>query len=68
MREFPAWVEGGEPLSWRHYVAGLRHLARARARESLRAMGAMRIAQADPKEPVPMQWQRDMVTAAGWRA
>ncbi len=46
-REFPAWVgRDGLPLNWRFYLAGMMHLARARAREQLRAYDAAVMAQA----------------------
>ncbi|MFW6079798.1 MAG: hypothetical protein ACODAE_09260 [Gemmatimonadota bacterium] len=45
---FPSWTGGdGLPLSWRHYVVGLRHLARRDARDRLRTATAVRAAQGD---------------------
>jgi hypothetical protein len=52
------------PLSWPHYVVGLRHLDRARARESLMHASATRVAQAEAKHW--RAWYRDTSHHAGW--
>jgi hypothetical protein len=64
---FPAWTgAAGEPLSWRHYLAGRRHLAQARARQSAQLAGAFAIAQPGVKEENHRAWWNDITTQAGW--
>lgn len=59
----------GEPRSWRHFVAGLRHLARARARESLRLASSISVTQMGEKQKhLSQAWFREQTAAAGWRA
>lgn len=62
---FPALCHRGEPISWAHYVYGLRHLARSRAREDLRGALAGRIAQTPDKEAWS-RWTAEQASAAGW--
>ncbi len=51
VREVSAWVnKDGMPLSWRHYVLGLRHLDKARARLSLDMYRASAVAQSYGQE------------------
>ena len=65
VREFPAWVgPDGYPMSWRHYVYGMRHLSRVAARVDLRTATATRMAQTD-KEPW-QEWITELREAAGW--
>lgn len=55
----PAWVDKkGWPLSWQHYIYGLRHIARERLREQVWIAQAMRMS----RTPGPNwdEWQRDM--------
>jgi hypothetical protein len=56
----PQWVgPDGFPLSWRHYVHGLRHLALAHIREQVKTAEAVRFgAQADQESY--QGWHRDM--------
>lgn len=65
MSAFPAWTNAsGAPLSWRHYLAGRRHLAQAYARRSLQLAGAFAIAQT-PDIQKHDQWWRDNMNQAG---
>lgn len=63
-KSFPAWMKDGWPMSWAHYQYGMRHLARAWAREELRTASATRMAQTEAKDfkPYVMETQQ----AAGW--
>ncbi len=64
-KEFFGWLDGqGEPLSWSHYVLGVRHIAKARAREDLRFVGATSAMHSKDREF--REWQAEMKTAAGW--
>lgn len=63
-RAFPAWMVDGEPRSWRHYVYGMMHLARAGARESLRLSTAAQMAFA--KKEDAETWMRTQRAVAGW--
>jgi hypothetical protein len=64
-RAFPCWAgSDGFPLSWHHYVVGMRHLSRATAREDVRRAVAGRIAGADVKEW--KSWKAELNAAAGW--
>lgn len=46
-RRLPAWCgPDGLPRSWRHYVYGRRHLARANARRRLGSAASTRLGQA----------------------
>jgi hypothetical protein len=65
VRSFPRWVgPDGQPLTWSHYVYGMRHLGRARSREDLRHTSAVRMAGADKKDYTP--WHAELRAAAGW--
>jgi hypothetical protein len=63
-RAYPALVVGGYPVTWAHYEHGMRHLARAMARDTLRAAEAARVAQAT--KDGWQEWTRAMRPAAGW--
>lgn len=64
-RAFPAWVgESGAPLSWRHFVAGLRHLTQHHAREQIRTHDAVGMTNA--KDADRKAWLRDVKLTAGW--
>lgn len=66
MSAFPAWTDAaGRPLSWRHYLAGRRHLAQQHARESLRLAGAIKIARTEDVQRHD-QWWQDTTMQAGW--
>ena len=62
---YPTAVDAhGKPHYWATYVRGMRHLARARAREDLRLSWAVRAAGCDPKDAKPYisEWK----AVAGW--
>lgn len=57
----PAWVgKDGMPLSWQHYIYGLRHIAREQMRQQLWWAQATRMSRVlkDDWE----SWQRDVTT------
>lgn len=55
----PAWVgEDGFPLTWQHYVYGLRHIAREDLRRQVYMAQAQRMSRAE-RESYD-EWQRDM--------
>ena len=56
---------GRAPRSWRDYVYGQRHLARASAREAIRAASAGRMAQAAKAEDW-QGWMSEQRTHADW--
>lgn len=62
-------MQDGEPISWRHFVYGTRHLARHYARESLRLAG-VRMSTATGMGSTPKNarevWIKRMTVAAGW--
>lgn len=62
-------MRDGEPISWRHYVYGTAHLARAYARESLR-MAGVRLSTATGLGSTPKStrdaWLTRMTRSAGW--
>jgi hypothetical protein len=62
-RAFPALMENGVPLSWRHFVYGMAHLDRAHARESLRLAGAVGSLFGKDGE----RWFKSAEAQAGWR-
>ena len=46
----PAWTDArGYPLSWGHFVVGLRRMAEESARQELRIAAGSRIAQSDER-------------------
>lgn len=62
-------MRDGEPISWQHFVYGTAHLARAYARDSLRAAGVMRMNSTGmgyATDDARQSWTRTMRTAAGW--
>lgn len=63
-REFPSLMHGGAPLSWRHFVYALAHLARAEARASVRMASAVGIGFAD--KAAGERWLTLQRTLAGW--
>jgi hypothetical protein len=56
-------MKDGWPLSWRHYVYGMAHLNRDRARESLRIASAAGVPHM--KEEDARRWFRAQSAAAG---
>lgn len=60
---FPAMMQDGVPLSWRHFVYGLSHLSRAHARESLRLAGSVGALFGKDVD----RWFKIQETQAGWR-
>jgi hypothetical protein len=55
----PAWVNTeGWPLSWQHYIYGLRHIARESMRHQLWSAQAMRMARGQKEDWDT--WQRDV--------
>jgi hypothetical protein len=55
----PAWVgRDGFPLSWQHYVYGLRHIARENMRHQLWMAQAYRMARVEKEDW--NTWQRDV--------
>lgn len=55
----PAWVnKEGWPLSWQHYVYGLRHIARENLRQQMWMAQAMRLSRSSAQDFDT--WQRDM--------
>lgn len=64
-RELPAWCGAdGLPRSWAHYLYGLRHLERARARIDLRSAVAARAAKTDARNF--REYLADEQNVAGW--
>jgi hypothetical protein len=65
-RVFPALMSrDGLPVSWAHYVYGMRHIGRTVARETLRAAQAARIGQTPDKEAWA-SFHSTMRSASGW--
>jgi hypothetical protein len=61
---FPAWTgRDGFPLSWLHYLIGMRRLTVAAARDSLRIGTAFAMSQAKREEW--RRWLRETRAAAG---
>lgn len=57
----PAWVnKDGWPLSWQHYIYGLRHIAREQLRYQLLLSQAMRMGRSDLTDW--NAWQRDVAS------
>lgn len=55
----PAWVgQDGFPLTWQHYIYGLRHIARENIRRQLWLSQAARMSRIDKSEWDV--WQRDV--------
>lgn len=55
----PAWVnKDGDPLSWQHYIYGLRHIARESLRHQVWMAQSMRMSRTTPENWD--SWQRDM--------
>jgi hypothetical protein len=65
---YPGWLRpDGRPLSWRHFIHGLAHLDRARARLSMRIAGAVAIARTSDEAAATDWWQRQRAAAGpGW--
>lgn len=64
-RVFPGLLtHDGLPISWAHYVYGLRHIGRTVARDTLRAAQTARLAWADKETWA--QFSTPMRSAAGW--
>ena len=63
---YPAWTDKtGYPLSWRHFIVGIRRLTKARAQYSLDMYRAMAIAQAKVEDRKP--WVDEQESLAGYR-
>ena len=63
---FPAWTgPDGNPRTWQHFVYGMRHLARHRARQDLHTAEAVRMAQVTAKHDY-QAWHQAKARAAGW--
>lgn len=59
-------MQHGEPLSWQHFVYGMTHLARDRARESLRLATASQMGSGFMGKDGVRTWFEQQKRAAGW--